>query len=1149
MSQYRYAAIATIGLMIAVLVLIGCQNGTSNSPVLPDSSGSVVPALTDGASRNETQSPRSNSHACWGLWNITIDPDTLDAEIVPLRGVEWHANVVEFMQPPHNPNNLSIFVDEPASDVPNGLFVVDVRLTHPFPALKEFRGFDVRGTFLAHGNYTSAWDSGARLADPNPAANESRLLNADGYHRWFNPSEFTLGGISILEYIHANLGTSDNTSATLNPYKYFSDDFLSMSSKDIPLQEMDIDPVTRGTFSPTSSITRTYHIQFGMVGGNPDFTFSYVVDASYHEPDGPGPNYEIEDFPTSANSQEVFKMVCLDTGSSAYYVDETQNGGDLSFELELFDWQAPYSTSGVLDEIGSVLLESPTLLDAYGGTLDLTSTFLTSAVSSSEVSATVQVDISGVTPTDSDNQVLFITVTSADPTDYSNPFDAPYPTGIELAAYYMWDVPISDVLLNTPPSVGQVEGPENVDGTEGPLNYSAPISDPDIGQTLTAMWSVVDTGNSAVYDIPANGDLSVDIDWSTYPIAAEYDVNVEVSDGFVSVEGTLLTVSYYPVNTVPVVGNVTGPDPVTVADTNASYSATIVDPDWWQSLTVTWSVVPNGNAANYNIPAESDDTLLQDWSTYDVGMYDVNVQVDDGVAPPVEGTLLTVDLLNTAPILGAITGDANVNGSDHTSVYDHGTLTDPDNNQTYTYMWSVVPDGMPADYSIAPNAASDGLEIDWCTYAVGMYDIQVRVNDGYDNGYSPIFDVTRSIQTCSGGAHEYYGDIETWPTFSFTYTPPGWPGTEDDIVLDSYMLPRLDMDFWTRGDFAGQGVMHTGEASLVNFTLDATSGIGDPATQYSWRVPGMGFYDSNWMDAIPCNPRVVGSIDTVPDLDSSDGYTDNRICIVTSHAPDEIYVIDADEALEANQAMVTLTDFSGSDGYACVAIDEDNDIWAVVYNDPVLSLVHWTYTLDDNTGGPYYTLVPADTVNITGQLTAPVVYDMVVAFSNNHLYILGCASSPYRGEILEMNLDSTPPTVVGLTGNIFSSSMGSSATNLPIVYRYLVWNGSDTDEFYYPIAADIYIDHLDADNCEPEHCRIEVMAKLQTESTQCVRLDIDRNILERESGGGVDVTLLCTGISSDSDLTDRLTLSPSYYINDSVATTLDFYTWDPPNDW
>ncbi len=1149
MSQYRFAAIAIIGLMFAALVLVGCQKGTSNSPVFPDSTGSVVPGLTDGAPRNEANFPLTNSHACWGLWTVTIDPDTLEARIVPLRGVEWHANVVEFMQPPHNPNNLQIFVDEPASDPPNGYFVVDVSLTHPFPSLKEFRGFDVRGTFLAHGNYTSAFDSMATFADPNPAANESRLLNADGYHRWFNPSEFNLGGISILEYIPTMLGTSNSTNATLNPYKYFSDDFLSIAEKDTMLQDLEINPGTRGTFSPTSMITRTYHIQFAMNAGVPDFTFSYVIDASYNEPNGPGPDYVIDDFPTSANSQELYKIDCDDMGSTVYYVGPTSNGGDLSFELELFDWQAPFNPSGVLAEIGSVLVESPTLLDAYGGTLDLTSTFMTNAIDSSEVSSVVQVDITGVTPADSENQVLFITVTSADPTDYSNPFGAPYPTGPELAAYYMWDVPVSPTSLNTPPTVGQVAGPENVDGTEGPLNYSAPISDPDVGQTLTAMWSVVDTGNPPVYNIPSNGDLSVDIDWSTYPIAVQYDVNVEVNDGFVSVEGTLLTVSYFPVNTVPVVGNVIGPTPVTVADTASSYSATIVDPDWWQTITVMWSVVPSGNAPNYNITAEADDSLLQDWSTYDVGLYDVNLEVDDGVAPPVEGTLLTVDLQNTPPTLGAITGDSNVDGTDHTSVYDHGTLTDPDNNQTHTYLWSVEPDGFPPNYIITPNAANDGLEIDWCNYPVGLYDIQVRVNDGYDNGDSAVFDVTRSIQTCSGGAHEYYGDISTWPTFSFAYTPPGWPGTEEDIVLDSYMLPRLDLDFWSRGPFAGQGVMHTGEASLVNFTFDATSGFSDPATQYSWRVPGMGFYDSNWVDAIPCNPRVVGSIDTVPDLNATDGFDDNRIVIVTSHDPDLIYVIDADETLEANQSMATLNDLAGSDGFACVAIDVDNDIWAIDYNDPILSLVHWTYVLDNNTGGPYYTFEPTHTVNITSQLTAPVIYDMVVAFSNNHLYLLGSAASPYRGEILEMNLNTTPPTVVGLTGNLFSSPMGSSATNLPWVYRYLSWNGSDTDEYYYPVAADIYIDHVDAVTCDPEHCRIEVMAKLQAESTQCVRLDTDMNILERESGGGVLVTLLCTGISSDTDLLDRLTLSPSYFINDEVATTLDFYSWDPPNDW
>jgi len=1148
MSIIRNAALAAAGVMFTLLLVAGCQNGSNQGPITPDSPGSVVTGLT-GATGTQGQSAKTNSHAAWGLWDIRIDPETLEVEIVPLRGLEWHANVVEFMQPPHPISNLGIVVDEGASDVPNGLFAVDVTLRHPFPTLHQFRGFDVRGVFLADGSYSSEHDPAATFADPDPGANEARLLNADGYVRWFNPKEFTLGGVSILEYIPAKLGTTSMVSASLNPYKYFSDDFLSSSTKELPLQEVDINFMNRGTFSPTSNVTRRYIIQFEMSGATPNFKFTYVVDASYAEPDEGDPGYPIESFPPDANMQEAYKIACRDNGGTAYFEDPGNFGGNLRFELEIFDWQASVNSAGVTEEIGAILIESPTLLDNYGGVLDLTDTFSLNAGPATETSSVAVIEILDVTPGNTEDQVIFFTVKSADPVDYNNPWGSPYPIEPELAAYYMWYVPVGDAPLNVPPYVGQVVGPETVDMSMPPQNYYADsVYDPDIDQTLSALWSVVPTTNSPVYNIPSNPDLSVDIDWNDYTPDQAYDVNIQVHDGYAYVEGTLLTVYFASVNTPPTVGAVSGPTPVTVANTSASYTAPIVDPDAWQTLTVTWSVVDTGQPANYNIPAETDDSLDQDWSTYDVGFYDVNVEVDDGVAPPVEGTLLTVDLQNTAPTLGVITGDASVDETDTNSVYDHGALTDPDNNQTHTYMWSVVANGDPANYSISPNAASDGLEINWCTYPLGEYDIQVRVSDGIDTGESAVFDVVRGLSSCTGDAHEWYDDSNNWPTFSYLdYTPDGW--TDPDLIVqDSYMLPRMDMDFWTRGDFAGEGVMHTGNAVLMNFVADATSGIDDPATSYEWRIPGMSFYDDNWVDAIPCSPRVVLSIDTSPDLNDSDSYDDNRIVIVTSHDHDLIYVLDADETTPtlAAQLMVTLNDVSGCDEISGIAIDEDDDIWALVLgSDTNYRLYHWSYILDDDTGGPYYTFVNGDTINLTTQLGAETdVFDMVVAFTNNHLYILEAGGGTNRGTIHEINLDNSPPTYDGSQGNVFNSSL-----DVTMVYHYLVWNGSDSDVHNHPYGSDIVIDHNGFENCEAEHCRLEVMGTLSTGATQMVRFDLDLTTLDSNNGGSATEFFICAGLSSDSDVGDRIMVTPPYVINDGAGSDYDIYWWPPPASW
>jgi len=1104
MTTYRYAALSVMMVLAVLVVFCGCQKGTSYNPAAPSVSDNNPLSLTGGiggdGGRSQAMAPRTNYHAIWGLYHIIIDPDTLEAEVVPLRGSQWHANVVEFMQPPHPPGNLRIFVDETAGDIPNGLFAADITLVHPFPGLPQFRGFDVRGAFLADGNYISANDSSARFADPNPLANEARLINADGYLRWFNPVEFRFGGISILEYINTRLGTDDNTSATLNPYKYFSDDFLAGGTKELSLQEVEIEEIRRGTFSPTSSITRRYMIQFPMEAGIPIFEFSYVIDASYHEPDTGDPSYPIEAFSTSANMQEIYKIVCVDAGSSAYYEDGDTNGGNLRFDLTLYDWQAPFNPSGVLGEIDSILVESPTLLDTYGGTLDLTNEFALNAAFNSETSSVASIEILDVTPQDFENQVLFFTVRCSNPTDYGNPWGNPYPPDPLLASYFMWEAPISNEYFNTPPTVGQVVGPTPVDSNMGALNYSAPVTDPDTGQTLTASWSVVPTGDPPDYTIAGNLDLSVDIDWSDYLPDADYDVNLRVYDGYDYGYGTLMTVTHN--NTAPTVGQVIGTTPVQVDDTE-NYSAPVTDPDTQQTLTAMWSVVPLGNPANYNISANGTGySLDQDWGSYDVDFYEVNLEIDDGVAPPAYGTPMTVELENTPPQLGTISGDTSVDESDTSSQYDPGTLTDPDNNQTYTYMWSLVPDGQAADFSIIPTGPGNSLVVNWCNYLAGEYDMQVQVYDGYDYGQSPILNIVRGLSVCNGTAHSYSG-TGNWARYSFN------PYSS---------LPRLDIDFFRQGNFAGQGVVQAGPNCIMNFVPSGTGNMPNPPIQFKWGMPS--------------NYNIVLSLDASPDLDPGDSFADNRLVTVLSRTPDIITVYDADVFLPSDwpgPLLTQISDVSGADGITCIGIDEQDDIWALVRESGTsLYLDHWTYILDDNTGGPYYTYESSDRLNLTASIGYSTnIFDMVVAYSNNYLYVLDeGAISPHEGRIHMINLNTSPPTYVDNEEPIFTDEMR---------FDFVAVLGQAT-------GADISIDHIGYDNCQPEHCRLIAISWLDiadARPTEVVRLDLDLNIQDSEQTSS-ELYWPSGGLATNTQVSQRYIYCPG---------TGNFGIWSPAADW
>jgi hypothetical protein len=169
------SVVAAILAAVLVTAALGCTGG--DSPAVPAVTGS--PAV---------QARDAGGHALWGLYEITIDPAKEEAEIVPLRGTEFTANVTMFLQPPRSPVHLlSVKLDLAQTDLPNGYVVCDVTIRHPFPGLNYYRGFDVRGICMGDGSIPLNHDSLAEYGGPD----DLQVLNADGYARWWNPEEFT----------------------------------------------------------------------------------------------------------------------------------------------------------------------------------------------------------------------------------------------------------------------------------------------------------------------------------------------------------------------------------------------------------------------------------------------------------------------------------------------------------------------------------------------------------------------------------------------------------------------------------------------------------------------------------------------------------------------------------------------------------------------------------------------------------------------------------------------------------------------------------------------------------------------------------------------------------------------------------------------
>ncbi len=406
-----------------ILLLSGCAGSDANNPV----------------TQNTQQTPEINTsgHISWGLWEFVCDPVSETIDIAPLRSASFNANVLKFLQPPSSPVNLLTVSVQSGSDPLNGFWVVDITLRHPFLSHARFRGFDVRGILMAEGGSIGSHDAGISYHLPGG----TRLANADGYTRWWNMQEFTTYG-TILGYTEGVRAVPGSyATATLNPYKLFSDDLDEVE----PL--VSIEPGERATFSTVPGLnTRRYLIHFDIDGGTPPIRFKYAIDASWSLPDPSfDPDYPVEAYDLSANCQEAYMLNVPIFEEKPFYENVTTYGGDAVFLLTIGDWQAWDSGDGarVLEPLEHIWGESPTWLATPLDVLP-SAEFVNS---NHPTQATFRVSVPNCTPSGLEGQQFLITAESTDPATYmpqiqGDPYAFDWPEA-PLAAYMLVDVPIS----------------------------------------------------------------------------------------------------------------------------------------------------------------------------------------------------------------------------------------------------------------------------------------------------------------------------------------------------------------------------------------------------------------------------------------------------------------------------------------------------------------------------------------------------------------------------------------------------------------------------------------------------------------------------------------------------------------------------------
>jgi len=395
--------------ILLTIFLLGCSGNNTQTPTEPGTRPEAVSG-SGGA-----------SHNLWGLWQFKADPADGTLDVIPLRCAGLHLNGLKFLEPP-----AYVYISVQNVHMGAGLVDCDVKLRHPFVGQKQYTGFDVCGVLITNG-------SKGDFADPDikmPVQGDTRLLNPDGYTRWWNPAEFPHDD-TMFGYKDGLMGTPDSTAdftATINPYKLFCDDLTD------PSAALDtLTPANRCVFSAGEENVRHYTVAYGAGG----LIFNYAVDACWKFPDGTPPYNVPDDFGPGANRPEAWNAVITEKANTLWN-DGSNSGGSLKLWVDLWDHFNP--------ESNQIYVESPGNFPPVGPIPPQTI---------SPASAGFEVNIPSATPAEGSIEILIRA--ECEKTDYQNLLP-----GKTITAYFTYTAMVSGIN----PTEGIYVDDSNVSGIE-----------------------------------------------------------------------------------------------------------------------------------------------------------------------------------------------------------------------------------------------------------------------------------------------------------------------------------------------------------------------------------------------------------------------------------------------------------------------------------------------------------------------------------------------------------------------------------------------------------------------------------------------------------------------------------------------------------
>ncbi|MCX6647718.1 MAG: hypothetical protein NTY09_15360 [bacterium] len=487
----RWSLITALSFII--FLFIGCGKG-GNSP--------VVPLAENDIANLEAQTGPVTT--VLGYYDVYFDPETGRFDIADDRTAAFTLNIVPLLNKMNIPkngitfDNIVIHNDDPT------ILGVDVKFTvyHPFPGYDQFDAYDMRGVVIGNGSQTLEYGN----LQVGKQGTDLWMKNADGYTRWFNPTEFTTE--NIFGYMPGGWQNSEGN-AQLNPYKYYAKDLQN----DDDLWNFLTGPYNwDGVFE--SGNGRVMELEFPMPPVGKGLYFGYAVVVAWEDQGLTGPFHPYHVAEPVAISANVTPDI---------WFDGTNTGGDLIVDFDLFAWE-----------------NQPDTIKIESSVLDQVETFDAASIGTPVSDNVTSYSISSPASELTTSQGHYLWVIAEDTSEnYSNGMTGmPHADG-PLAAFWRFDVPVSDTAENTSPEINGITDDVDPVGLNLELNdsfslvtYIVDYTDPDVGQTHMIEWFIEDSTATGPTDPPD----AMPFDWSDKPYG-DYQIWVTVDDGFGPVTG------------------------------------------------------------------------------------------------------------------------------------------------------------------------------------------------------------------------------------------------------------------------------------------------------------------------------------------------------------------------------------------------------------------------------------------------------------------------------------------------------------------------------------------------------------------------------------------------------------------------------------